>query len=300
MRSPRPTSPVPAGRRVAGSRGRAHGPAGRAVHGTRVLTWNLWWRFGDWRARHEAVVEVLARARPDVLCLQEVWVGEGRGQVDLLAEALGMSGVTAPVPDARRWQRRLGDDRFGIANAVLSRWPITAHETLVLPGGPGERTALHALVAAPGGPVPVFTTQLESAPAASAARCAQVAALVPFVARHSGHAHPPVLTGDLNAEPDSDELRLLGGHRTAPVVPGAVLVDAWRWADPRDPGWTWDARNPHVAATFEPSARIDYVLLGPPGVTGTGAVRRVALVGDRPVRGVWPSDHAGVLAELEP
>ncbi len=50
--------------------------------------------------------------------------------------------------------------------------------------------------------------------------------------------------------------------------------------------------------TFEPSARIDYVLVGPPAAGGRGHVRRVRLVGDRPVAGVWPSDHCGVLAEL--
>jgi endonuclease/exonuclease/phosphatase family metal-dependent hydrolase len=111
---------------------------------------------------------------------------------------------------------------------------------------------------------------------------------------------PPVVTGDLNAEPDADELRLLGGHKTAPVVPGQILVDAWSYADPRTPGWTWDRRNPYVAATGEPSARIDYVLVGLPTASGAGQVRSLRRIGDQPVNGVWPSDHAGVLAELQP
>jgi endonuclease/exonuclease/phosphatase family metal-dependent hydrolase len=109
-----------------------------------------------------------------------------------------------------------------------------------------------------------------------------------------------VVTGDLNAEPDADEIRLLGGHKTAPVVPGLVLVDAWSYADPLASGWTWDRRNPYVAATGEPSARIDYVLVGLPTASGAGRVQSVRLIGDRPVDGVWPSDHAGVLAELQP
>jgi len=107
-----------------------------------------------------------------------------------------------------------------------------------------------------------------------------------------------VLAGDLNAEPDSDEVRLLCGHKTAPVVPGHVLVDAWRWADPGDPGWTWDRRNPHVAATGEPSARIDHVLVGPPTSDGRGAVLGARLAGNAPVEGVWPSDHAAVVVDL--
>lgn len=122
---------------------------------------------------------------------------------------------------------------------------------------------------------------------------------VSFLARHSQQAHPPVLTGDLNAEPDSDAVRLLGGHKTAPLLPGLVLIDEWRYADSRDPGWTWNTRNPYVAATFEPSARIDYILVGAPGATGRGAVQHAELVGHQPVSGVWPSDHAGVLTCLQ-
>jgi hypothetical protein len=53
------------------------------------------------------------------------------------------------------------------------------------------------------------------------------------------------------------------------VVPGLVLVDAWSYADPPTPRRTWDRRNPYVAATGEPNARIDYVLVGLPAATGS-------------------------------
>ena len=62
--------------------------------------------------------------------------------------------------------------------------------------------------------------------------------------------------------PGSHSSQRPGSHKTAPVVPGLVLVDAWRYADPMSPGWTWDRPNPYVAATGEPSARIDNVLVG--------------------------------------
>jgi endonuclease/exonuclease/phosphatase family metal-dependent hydrolase len=39
----------------------------------RVASWNLWWRFGPWGQRREAIAAVLADARPDVCGLQEVW-----------------------------------------------------------------------------------------------------------------------------------------------------------------------------------------------------------------------------------
>ena len=83
-----------------------------------------------------------------------------------------------------------------------------------------------------------------------------------------------------------------------PAREGFVLVDAWRYAAREAMPWTWDRANPHVLATMEPSARIDYVLVGPPRVGRRGHVRSIRRIGAAPVHGVWPSDHAGLLAEL--
>ena len=33
----------------------------------RVVTWNLWWRFGPWEARFPAIQETIRRLDPDVL-----------------------------------------------------------------------------------------------------------------------------------------------------------------------------------------------------------------------------------------
>jgi endonuclease/exonuclease/phosphatase family metal-dependent hydrolase len=269
----------------------------------RVATWNLWWRFGPWRQRRDAIAAVLAEAQPDLCGLQEVWASPSDHLAALLADQLGMHWTWTPSPAPERWQQRLGDPTIQLGNAILSRWPITDQATQPLPAGAADhdgRTVLFARVQTPTGPLPVFTTQLTSTIGQSRVRCQQVATLCRFVAAHTSPGFPPVVTGDLNAEPDADEVRLLGGHKTAPVVPGLVLVDAWRYADLRAPGWTWDRRNPYVAATGEPSARIDYVLVGLPTAGGAGRIRSVRLVGDRPVDGVWPSDHAGVLAELQP
>ena len=113
-------------------------------------------------------------------------------------------------------------------------------------------------------------------------------------------AYPPVVTGDLNAEPGSDELRLLGGLLTAPAVPGLVLVDAWRYADPGDPGFTWDHRNGYQAGTVLPDSRIDYILVRPAPAGPAARSSRSGLGGTAPVDGVWPSDHFAVVADLRP
>lgn len=277
----------------------------------RVMTWNLWWRFGDWRARREAILAVLQDVRPDVVGLQEVW-GDADGDLaQWLGERLGMHAAFSPSPAPERWRRRLGRhgaaeaDTLEFGNAVLSRWPFLAREVRDLPTGGHEdegRTALQVLVDAPRRPLPFTTTHLNSSPAESAVRVEQVRALVPFVAgsRGDGDQYPPVLTGDFNAVAESDELRLCQGYLTAGPVEGFVLLDSWRFAAPGDPGFTWDVRNPWVSRIRQPSARIDHVLVGLAPFSGQGSVRSVRLAATEPVDGVWASDHTAVVVDLEP
>ncbi|HEU4422117.1 MAG TPA: endonuclease/exonuclease/phosphatase family protein [Pilimelia sp.] len=214
----------------------------------RVLTWNLWGRYGPWQQRRDAIAAVLAEVGPDVCGLQEVWATQAENLAGRLAERLGMHWCWAVAADA-------GDELY-IGNAVLSRWPIAGHVEVRLPTGELKegRVALHARIDTPGGALPMFTTHLTYLPGGSHIRVGQARRLAEFVAEHAaGCAYPPVVTGDLNAEPDSDELRLLGGLLTTPAVPGLVLLDAWRYADPGDPGFTWDRRNGYQADTVLPT-----------------------------------------------
>jgi endonuclease/exonuclease/phosphatase family metal-dependent hydrolase len=275
------------------------GPGGRRpVQAMRVLSWNLWWRYGPWELRREAIAATLAEAGPDLCGLQEVWGAPGENLAADLAERLGMHWCWAVAAEGRGG----GGDELSLGNAILSRWPITARAQADLPTGElmeERRVAVHARIDAPRGALPMFTTHLTYGLGRSQVRMAQVRALAQFVAEHAaGCAYPPVVTGDLNAEPGSDELRLLGGVLTAPAVTGLVLVDAWRYADPGDPGLTWDHRNGYLANSIVPDSRIDYVLAGPPR-QGRGRVRSAGLAGTAPVDNVWPSDHFAVVAELQ-
>ena len=253
----------------------------------RVMTWNVWWRHGDWAKRLPAIAAAIAEVDPDVLTLQEVWATAGDNLAKILAEEFGMHWTFS----TRRDPKARGDD---IGVAVLSRWPHAATAELLLPDPDSidrPRTALAVEVESPGGIVPVITTHLPSRPHLSAMRCQQVTALAGFVAEVATddagrrHPHPPVLTGDFNAEPDSDEIRLLCGHKTAPAVPGQVLVDAWRYAEPGALADTWSTRNPNVAVTGSFGVRIDYVMVGWPAAGGRGLVTSVALAGDQFNRG---------------
>jgi endonuclease/exonuclease/phosphatase family metal-dependent hydrolase len=277
------------------------------VSTTRVVTWNLWWRFGPWERRGPAIESALRACAPDLVLLQEVWAGPDGHQGERLAAALGLEHVAwSPNREPARWRRRAGPDGEGVdvGLAVLSRWPLreVAEHALPLGGVADEgRTALAVVVEHPQGPWPVVTTHLTSHPAHSGPRVEQVRGVAEVLAGLRASAGRGALAGlvagDFNAEPDSDEMRLMSGLLTAPPVPGQVLVDAWRMSTSGDPGWTWRRENAYLGPG-NPDARIDHVLVGLRArVLGTG------LVGAGPVdvggEDVWPSDHAGVVVDLD-
>jgi endonuclease/exonuclease/phosphatase family metal-dependent hydrolase len=136
----------------------------------KVLTWNLWWRFGDWRTRREAIAEVLLREQPDVCLLQEVWLTSSEGLAESLAARLGSQCAVVASPCPGRWRDRADEPETGVGSAVLSRWPITLVDQEPLPTGPETdegRFILHVVVGSPSGPVPLFCVHLNSGPADS-------------------------------------------------------------------------------------------------------------------------------------
>jgi endonuclease/exonuclease/phosphatase family metal-dependent hydrolase len=258
----------------------------------RVLTWNLWWRFGPEERRRPAIAATLAALDPDVVALQEVW-GEpgGTNFAAELAEGLGFDSAYAA---------RLELDGVQFGNAVLSRWPITSSTPTPLPAPPEadeQRLVLRADVDGPRGPLQVFSTHLNWRFDHSAVRQQQVRAIAEVVAGARPRTYPPVLCGDFNAVPDSDEIRMLTGRAAGPVE-GLVFHDAWEAAGDGGPGHTWSNANPYAVLDLEPDRRIDYVLVGWPKAGGAGHVTSCEVVGTSPVDGVVPSDHYGVLAEL--
>ena len=258
-----------------------------------VLTWNLWWRFGPWEERLPAIVETVRRLDPDIAALQEVWVADGTSSAQVIAEALGYHVTVA---------HRLELDGVGFGNAVISRWPIVETDMVPLPGPTvghdEERLVLLAVVDTPHDPVQVYSTHLNWRHDHSAVRQAQVGELCRMVADHRPREYPPIVCGDFNAEPHSDEIRMLTGQAAVPVE-GLVFRDAWTASDAEGPGWTWANENPYAKVEHEQQRRIDYVLTGWRRNDGRGAPLSCRVVGNRPVESTWPSDHYGVLAELQ-
>jgi endonuclease/exonuclease/phosphatase family metal-dependent hydrolase len=259
----------------------------------RVLTLNIWNVSGHWRSRREAILGVLRRGEPDVVCLQEVVANERGNQAEWLASALGAWSVAyagEPVAD--------GSARFG--NAVLSRWPIESNSSTQLPYVADELEVQRVVVHARTGGVDVFSTHLAWQLHDAALRERQVQALVRFLSEHSDPAAPlgPVVAGDFNAEPDSSAIRYLSGLASLDGT-SIYLQDAWRLAGDGGPGITWSNRNPHAALDQEPDRRIDYIFSGFHGRNGGGRPVQCRVVADEPADGVWPSDHFGLLAVLQ-
>lgn len=259
-----------------------------------ILEWNIWWRFGaDWKSRQPLIVEVIERCSPDIVALQEVWGDDNTSQAAELAKHIGYFHFYRPASTI---------DGIGFGNAILSRWPISEAQQVDLPSMPSDDggrncNAVYARVSGPRGDIHVCSTHLSYKPAESAIRQQQVTALCRFIAELQESPVPPVMCGDFNAVPVSEEIRMITG-KTRPPVEGLVLYDAWEVAGGEAPGFTWDNSNPNAVSALEPNRRLDYVFVGAPGANGAGHVREARLEGREPVNGLCPSDHYALWVSL--
>ena len=107
---------------------------------------------------------------------------------------------------------------------------------------------------------------------------------------------PLVLVGDFNSDAESVDPDQNGAYQ---LLVGARFEDAWAQVDPGERGFTWPLHGEDPFTPFStPNQRIDLVL-------SQGVVRALnaELIGneleDLTHSGLWPSDHAGVVASLQ-
>jgi endonuclease/exonuclease/phosphatase family metal-dependent hydrolase len=259
----------------------------------RLMTWNVWWRFGaEWRRRADAIEATVAACRPDLVGLEEAWASAESDQAAELAARFGMHsafgrGSLPPAPDPVEHAEQEGIE---VGVGLLSRWPITVSRTHRLPAtGHPPPVALEAEVAHPLGPLRVLVATTEWEPVFRDDHVAQAAALGALLAVRDDDPRPALLLADLNAEWGSDELAGLSAARDL-FDEGGGAADAVTLSSalPIAP----------LEAVRQVDRRIDHVLVGP-GPAGRRVRATSARVLDQPVGGVWASDHFAVLVDVE-
>lgn len=281
----------------------------------------------DWDHRRFEIVQWLQELDPDLVCFEEVTQSPVTpNTAGWIAEQFE-AGSSAP---GRRWHWRFdGDYPTGttvadgtlFGSAIMSRWPIDEWSYVHLPvppavDGAGKSLATAfpwELVHAKTAGLDVFATHLAAAPADGLIRQLQVQFIDHFIkqARTSQDtlgerraSVPPILCGDFNAEPDSDEIRYLCGL-TSLNGTSTFWQDAWRVAgkpSPENPrGLTQDWRDNPIAASMNIHAkRIDYIFVGDPFFRrgSGGRVVRADLAFNTPLTGVMASDHRGLCVDI--
>lgn len=263
----------------------------------RVLTLNIWNREAPWEQRREVIRRGLRALDPDIIALQEVLELRAGDALQSQAAEL-LAGL--PYQYVFGCAQSLGPG-FEFGNVIAAKYALSGHEVWRLPGEEGGETrcVVHARVAAPCGEVPVFVTHLNWKLHHGSVRRRQVRRLAELVQERApiGETFPPILLGDFNAEPDSDEIRFLRGFA---ALDGETVffADAWVYGGDGGPGFTFDRRNDYAARAHEPPRRIDYIFVRGPDAAWRGEPLVTRVVFSEPQDGVWASDHFGLYTEL--
>ncbi len=270
--------------------------------GLRVLTLNLWQRYGVWTDRRSVLMDGFRALQPDLVAFQESIKND---EYDQAADLLG------PTFNVVHQKSR---DPNGMGISIASRWPLgEVHEvnlnltsrTAGFPCG-----ALVAEVHAPNsvGPLlfvnhfPHWQLNFEYE------RELQTVAVARFVEDRVGRSKEQVvLVGDLDADPDAASVRFLSGRQSL----GGMSVcyrNAWESTHPEKLGHTFTPDNPLVRDEVVkdmrpfrdwPFRRIDHIFVrfGEHGGRALD-IRACARIFDESIDGVWASDHFGLIADL--
>lgn len=270
----------------------------------RVLTLNVWNVEGDSR-RHHLINRELRRLKPDLLALQEVIQTPEAASLDTIVDGLDMH--VTHQQDVQAFRPPYSDSYGG--TAIATRCPHRVVEVLDprIPAAPDVPWATLAAIVDLGdvGSLLFIATTAAWRPAAEAAREHHAVAISALDARHRQDL-PTLIAGDLNAGPDAASIRFLTGRQSLHGR-SVCYYDAWEIAG-AGAGETWTDANPNAMAGAERiigqknyHRRFDYVLVGSWDAhpKGRAEIRSCERVLDQPVDGIWPSDHYGVMVDID-
>jgi endonuclease/exonuclease/phosphatase family metal-dependent hydrolase len=244
----------------------------------RIVTLNMEQDHKRWETRRELIAEQLVALKPDVLALNEVCV---------------------PLQTAR-WVQRVAKDRMGIeyalvqqtklnglagieAEALLTRFPLM--ETGNLDYQARDMVALVARIVVDGEPIDVYVTHLYMSRGDDSLRLYQAQQLLAWIdSRRDVTAR--IVCGDFNATLDKSSAALMATRfRHTQTAPTAFTPLAESDGTISHPYWSRMDRC------------IDYIWVSEDlKIMESGVCLDKASPGDA---SLWPSDHAGVWADLE-
>jgi endonuclease/exonuclease/phosphatase family metal-dependent hydrolase len=244
----------------------------------RIATLNLEQNHKCWQARRELIIQQLEELSPAMLTLNEIHIPEQTGRWLQRAAAERLNTRYALLQ-----QSKVGDDSRTEAEGLLTRYPVS--ETASLDYRSHNCVALVARFEIDGRLLDVYVTHLIAARVEDAARQYQAEQLLEWMQTRRD-ADFSVVCGDFNAAPDQPSIRLMSGAlRLTQTQPTAFTPLQEPGGSPTHPEWERFDRC------------IDYLW-----VTESIAVRGSGLCFNKPAPdnpALWPSDHAGVWADLE-
>jgi endonuclease/exonuclease/phosphatase family metal-dependent hydrolase len=234
----------------------AHAAPRRPPRRLRIACYNIHHGAGvDGALDLARVATQLERREADVIGLQEVdrhWSerSDRLDQAAWLGERLDMAYVHGANLDLAPPEPGLPRRQYG--TAFLSKWPILSWRNTLLPweSGTEQRGLLEITVDFRGAVLRFGNTHLQHRAQDAALRLAQAQRVVQLLGPAPSGTF---LVGDLNAEPDTPEVKAVAD----------LLPDAWD-AVGRPPGYTYPAENPQF--------RIDYVFGSPEAMPLRGQV----------------------------
>jgi len=262
----------------------------------KILSWNLWWKFENYIERQELIFQELKSLKPDILCLQEVWEEKDESQANMISQLLDYNYVYGESFEVE-------GVKFG--NAIISKFPIKNHAIHSIPTDPNsyvpgfdeKKVLIHCEIEYKDMILNVMCTHLNYKHEQGEIRENQITFILEYISKLKTYNRLPIiLCGDFNAEPDSDEIRLIKGLRKP--INEIVLRDAWVITNPDDNGFTWSNTNPYAKKTLEYDRRIDYIFIEKAKWNGLGHPKRSVIVGKNGKNGVFPSDHFGIMTHL--
>ena len=244
--------------------------------------------YGWFEGRSSVLIEGLRKHNPDIICVQESTVRQDSpiyNQARAIGTALGLENcIFSPYGNSAEM---VTHDQGGIG--LISRFKISDVRGRRLPPGhrgPSDaRVALFVQLKVPQGELGIITTHLSWRPEESEVRLMQTGILLNEMTRGPWGKidDKTIVLGDFNATPDEPSIQTITEQ----------MIDAYSVAHPGEPGYTWSSRNPLTLESDLTNRRVDYIFCD-----RNAKVRLCNVILDR-ADPTFPSDHFGVLAELE-